>query len=41
MTVPVHCRYNKNAQEKRSARTQAFEAWDAVTGHSMRDRLAA
>jgi len=37
----MHCCYNTNAQEKRSARTLAFEAWDAVTGHSMRDRLAA
>ena len=37
----MHCRYNTNAQEKRSARTQAVEAWEAVTGHSMLDRLAA
>ncbi|CAH2787235.1 MAG: Transposase and inactivated derivatives [uncultured Caballeronia sp.] len=37
----MHCRYNTNAQEKRSARTQAFEAWEAVTGHSMLDRLTA
>jgi len=37
----MHCRYNTNAQEKRSTRTQAFEAWEAVTGHSMLDRLAA
>ena len=37
----MHCRFNTNAQEKRSARTQAFEAWEAVTGHSMLDRLAA
>jgi len=37
----MHCRYNTNAQEKRSARTQAFEAWEGVTGHSMLDRLAA
>jgi putative transposase len=37
----MHCRYNANAQEKRSARTQAFEAWETVTGHSMLDRLAA
>jgi len=36
----MHCRYNTNAQEKRSARTQAVEAWEAVTGHSMLDRLA-
>ena len=37
----MHCRYNTNAQEKRVERTQAFEAWEAVTGHSMLDRLAA
>jgi SMC interacting uncharacterized protein involved in chromosome segregation len=37
----MHCRYNTNAQEKRSARTQAFEAWEGVTGHSIQDRLAA
>jgi putative transposase len=37
----MHCRYNTNAQEKRLARTQAFEAWAGVTGHSMLDRLAA
>jgi putative transposase len=37
----MHCRYNTNAQEKWSARTQAFEAWEAVTGYSMLDRLVA
>jgi putative transposase len=37
----MHCRYNTNAQEKRAERTQAFEAWEAVTGHSILDRLAA
>jgi putative transposase len=37
----MHCSYNTNAQEKRSARTQAFEAWEGVTGHLMLDRLAA
>ena len=37
----MHCRYSMNAQEKRSARTQAFEARETVTGHSMLDRLAA
>ncbi|MFM0150264.1 IS6 family transposase [Paraburkholderia sp. RL18-085-BIA-A] len=37
----MHCRFNTNAQEKRAERTQAFEAWEAVTGHSMLDRLAA
>jgi putative transposase len=31
----MHCRYNTNAQEKRAERTQAFAAWEAVTGHSM------
>ena len=36
----MHCRYNANAQEKRQARTCAFEAWDAVTGNQMLDRLA-
>jgi putative transposase len=37
----MHCRYNTNTQEKRSARTQAFEAWEGVTGRSMLNRLAA
>jgi putative transposase len=37
----MHCRYNANAQDKRQARTQAFEAWETVTGNSMLDRLAA
>jgi putative transposase len=37
----MHCRYNANAQEKRQARTHAFEAWEAVTGNPMLDRLAA
>jgi putative transposase len=36
----MHCRYNANAQEKRAERTQAFEAWEGVTGHSMLDRVA-
>jgi hypothetical protein len=36
----MHCRYNANAQEKRQARTHAFEAWKAVTGNPMLDRLA-
>jgi putative transposase len=36
----TQCRYNTTAQEKRLARTQAFDAWEAVTGHSMLDRLA-
>ena len=37
----MHCRYNVNAQQKRQARTQAFEAWQTVTGNSMPDLLAA
>jgi len=37
----MHCRYNTNAQEKRTKRTRAFEAWEAVTGHSMLDHLSA
>nr|WP_268810820.1 DDE-type integrase/transposase/recombinase [Caballeronia sordidicola] len=37
----MHCRYNANAQEKRQARTHAFEAWEAATGNPMLDRLAA
>ena len=37
----MHCRYNTNAQEKRTARTQAFGAWEGVIGHSMLDHLAA
>ena len=37
----MHCRYNANAQDKRQARTQAFEAWETETGNSMLDRLAA
>jgi putative transposase len=37
----MHCRYNANTQEKRQARTQAFEAWESVTGNRMLNRLAA
>ena len=37
----MRCGYNANAQEKRQARTQAFEAWETATGNSMLDRLAA
>jgi putative transposase len=37
----MHSRYNTNAQDKRQARTQAFEAWETVTGNSMLDRHAA
>ena len=36
----THCRYNPSSQEKRQARKQAFEAWEAVTGNPMLDRLA-
>jgi putative transposase len=35
----IHCRYNANAQDKRQARTQAFDAWETVTGNSMLDLL--
>ncbi|CAB3805651.1 hypothetical protein LMG28614_06255 [Paraburkholderia ultramafica] len=37
----MHCRYNANAQQKRQARNQAFEAWETETGNPMLDRLAA
>ena len=37
----LYCRYNTNAQKKRLARTLAFEAWEAVTGHPMLEQLAA
>jgi putative transposase len=37
----MHCRYNANAQEKRKARKQAFEAWETATGNPMLDRLSA
>jgi putative transposase len=37
----MHCRYNANAQEKRQARTLAFDAWETVTGNSMLGRFAA
>jgi putative transposase len=37
----MHCRYNTNAPERRPEHTQAFEAWEAVTGQSMLDRLVA
>jgi hypothetical protein len=36
----THTHPNK-AQEKRQARTQTFEAWEAMTGNPMLDRLAA
>ena len=35
----MHCRYNANSQDKRQARTQAFDAWETVTGSSLLDRL--
>jgi putative transposase len=31
----MHCRCNATAQQKRLARTQAFQTGEAVTGHSM------
>ena len=37
----TNCRHNANAQQKRQARTKAFEAWEAVTDNPMLDRLAA
>jgi putative transposase len=37
----MYCRYNTNAQQKREARDQAFEAWERVTCVSMLRRLAA
>jgi putative transposase len=36
----IRCRYDTNAQEKRQARTHVFEAWEAVTGNPLLDRLA-
>ncbi|REE18351.1 putative transposase [Paraburkholderia sp. BL27I4N3] len=38
--VFMRCRYNTNAQRKRQTRKEAFEAWQAVTGNPMLDRLA-
>ena len=37
----MYCRYNTNAQQKREARDQAFEAWGRVTCVPMLGRLAA
>ncbi len=37
----MHCRYNVHAQEKRQARTHAFEAREAVSSNPTLDRLAA
>lgn len=39
--LSMHCRYNANAQEKWQARTHTVEAWEAVTGNLMLDRVAA
>jgi putative transposase len=36
----MHCRHNMNAQQKRQARKQAFEAWEALTVNSTLDLLA-
>jgi putative transposase len=35
------CRYYTDAKQKRALRTQAFEAWESVTGAPMVERLAA
>jgi putative transposase len=37
----TQCRYNTNARDKRQVRTQAFDAWETVTGNSMLDCFAA
>ena len=37
----MHCRYNANAQAKRQARKQAFEAWETMTGNPILGRLVA
>ncbi|MFM0258439.1 IS6 family transposase [Paraburkholderia sediminicola] len=37
----MHCRYHTDARQKRALRTQAFEAWESVTGAPMPERLAA
>jgi putative transposase len=37
----MHCRYHTDARQKRALRTQAFEAWESVTGAPMLERLAA
>jgi putative transposase len=36
----MHCRYNMNAKQKRQARKQAFEAWEALTVNPTLDLLA-
>ena len=35
------CRYHTDARQKRALRTQAFEAWESVTGAPVPERLAA
>jgi putative transposase len=37
----MRCRYQTDAKQKRALRTQAFEAWESVTGAPMLERLAA
>jgi putative transposase len=37
----MHCRYNTNAQQKRSVRAKAFKAWKRVTCVPMLGRIAA
>jgi len=37
----MHCRDNRNAQQKRSVRAQAFEAWERVTCVPMLGRITA
>src|SRR5471030_2047200 len=37
----MHCRYSTNAQAKRQARKQAFEAWETMTGNPILGRLVA
>lgn len=37
----MRCRYHTDAKQKRALRTQAFEAWESVTGAPMLERLAA
>ena len=37
----MHCRYHTDAKQRRALRTEAFEAWESVTGTAMLERLAA
>jgi hypothetical protein len=37
----MNCRYHTDAGQKRTLRTQAFEAWESVTGAPLLERLAA